>query len=181
MAIYYPAGCEVEVPDHICETCTEAESGRIRSAGFIKTSFNFADPSNPVEWRAGINNRSIVLIDGVIGSFDGGTEVEGPGYGSQATKLLGYDFTANFRDPNYKQNAAYYNALKNSKAYKFFYVTESLVHITNNAVGVIPKNPVAEDLTSDVVWDVTVKWSDKDLPEPYDKPDKIFECFTVAP
>src|SRR4051812_40128414 len=174
MAVYYPAGCEVEIPDHICETCGTEEKGRIRTAGFEKISHTFTDPSNPTEWRTAINNRDVIVIDGVIGSFDGGTEQEGPGYGSQATKLLGYAFTANFRDPNYVLNAAFYNGIKNSKAYRFFYVTDTRVHFSENAVSVIPKNPVAEDLTSDVVWDVTVKWQGKDLPEPFEKPDAIF-------
>lgn len=182
MAVYYPSGCEVDIPDYTCDPCEALEKGRIGTAGFIKTSFEFTDPSNPTEWQAGINSKDIIVIPEVVGSFDGGTEVEGPGYGRQATKLLGYNFTSNFRDPNYKRNVAFYNLLKNSRNYRYFYVTETQVHITDNPVSIIPKTPVTEDLNSDVAVDVTVKWDGNDMPLPYDAPAGIFgTCFTVAP
>jgi hypothetical protein len=181
MAVYYPSDCEVEIPDHICDPCETREKGRIGSTAFIKTSFEFTDPSDPTEWQTGINAGDIIIIPEVLGSFDGGTEVEGAGYGRQSTSLLGYNFTANFKDPNYKSNCTFYNLLKNSRAWKFAYKTETQIHITNNPVQVIPKNPVTEELNSDVVWDVTVKWDDQDLPCPFDEPAGIFTCFTVAP
>lgn len=181
MAVYYPSDCEVEIPDHICDPCETKEKGRIGSTAFIKTSFEFTDPSDPTEWQTGINVRDIIIIPEVLGSFDGGTEVEGPGYGRQSTSLLGYNFTANFKDPNYKGNCDFYNLLKNSRAWKFAFKTETQIHITTNPVQVIPKNPVTEELNSDVVWDVTVKWDDQNLPCPFDEPAGIFTCFTVAP
>jgi hypothetical protein len=101
MAVYYPSDCEVEIPDHICDPCETREKGRIGSTAFIKTSFEFTDPSDPTEWQTGINAGDIIIIPEVLGSFDGGTEVEGAGYGRQSTSLLGYNFTANFKDPNY--------------------------------------------------------------------------------
>lgn len=181
MAIYYPSGCDTLVPDHLCDPCEAKEKARIGSVGFVKTSVAFSDISNPTEWTAAINAGDIIIIPQVLGSFDGGAEVESAGYGRQSTNLTGYNFSANFKDPNYKLNATFYNALKNSRAYKFAFVTETQVHISENAVAVIPKNPVTENLTDDVVWDVTVKWAGADLPEPADVPPGIFEeCFEVA-
>lgn len=182
MAIYYPSGCDTLVPDHLCDPCEAKEKGRIGSVAFVKTSFAFTDISNPVEWRTGLNAGDIIVIPEVLGTFDGGAEQETPGYGRQDTNLTGYKFTANYKDPNYKQNAVFYNALKRARNYKFAFVTETQIHISDNAVQVIPKNPVTEDLNSDVVYDVTVKWAGPDLPEPNDVPPGIFdECFSVAP
>lgn len=181
MAIYYPTGCDTLVPDHVCDPCEAKEKGRVRGVAFVKTSRALPDLSDPTSWRAGIEAGDIIIIPQVLGSFDGGSEVESPGYGSQSTNLTGYNFSANFKDPNYKQNATFYNALKNSRAYKFAFVTETQVHISDNAVSVIPKNPVTENLTDDVTWDVTVKWAGPDLPSPEDIPPGIFdECFAVA-
>lgn len=182
MAIYYPSGCDSLVPKHVCDPCEAREKGRIGAVAFIQKAYEFADPSNPVEWRAQINAKTIIVIPDILGSYDGGAEVEGPGYGRQQSSLIGYNFTSNFKDPNYTTNCLFYNALKNNRGYRFAFVTETQVHLTMNPVVIIPKNPVTEDLNSDVVWDVTVKWSDKDLPCPYHVPLGIFEkCFSVAP
>lgn len=181
MAIYYPSGCDVLVPDHLCDPCEAKEKGRVRSVAFIKNTFSFSDPSNPTEWQTGINAGDIIIIPEVLGSFDGGAEVESPGYGDQSTNLTGYNFTSGFKDPNYKLNGTFYNTIKNSRAYRYAFRTQTQIHLTDNIVSVIPKNPMTENLTDDVVWDVAVKWADADLPEPYDTPPGIFDaCFEVA-
>ncbi len=176
--IYYPTGCDAAIGDHVCDTCEAVEGARIRSAGFIKKSFSFIDPTNPVEWVAAIAAKNVIIIPFVNGTFDGGAEVLKDGYGDQVQRLTGYNFTAEIKDPNYKHNATFWNGIKNSTNYKFFYRTETQIHITNVTVQVIPKNPVTAATTDDVVWDVTVKWADQDLPAPHNVPAGIFDnCF----
>lgn len=176
-SVYYPSGCDQEVGEHFCSDCPTPEHGRVRSVAFIKSGFEFIDPTDPTEWTTGIGNKDIIIIPATNGSFDGGSEVEGPGYGDQQSKLVGYNFQLTYNDPDYKTNASFYNAIKNSRNYRLAYRTETQVHITENTVSVIPKNPVAEDLTSEVVWNVLVKWSEGDLPEPFDMPEGVFSCF----
>lgn len=176
-SIYYPAGCEAEIGNHYCNDCDDAENGRMRSVAFISSDFAFTDPTNPVEWATGIGLKKIIIIAKTNGTFDGGSEIEAPGYGDQATKLTGYNFVAVYNDPNYKNNADFYNALKRSRNWKFAYRTSSQIHLTDVTVSVIPKNPVTDDLASEVTWNVTVKWTDDDLPVPYDTPAGIFTCF----
>jgi hypothetical protein len=175
--IYYPSGCEAEVGDHYCNPCDTPEHGRVRSVAFIANDFELSDPTSPTQWAAGIAAKKIIVIPETNGTFDGGSEVEGTGYGDQASKLTGYDFQLTYNDPNYKLNADFYNAIKRSRNWKLAYKTSSLVHLTTNTVQVIPKNPVTDSLTEEVVWNVLVKWSEEDLPVPYDAPDNIFTCF----
>ena len=178
--IYYP-GCTEDVPDHICNVCgDDIEHGRIGSVAFIKQSYLptlLANPTLATAWTDGISTKDIIIIPQVIGSSDGGSPVEGTGYGRQSSSFLGFDFSITFRDPNYKQNAAFYNAIKRSRAYAFAWVTESQTHITDNTVQVLPKAPIAEDLTSEVVWDVEVKFSQPDHAVPFDTPADVFNCF----
>lgn len=174
--VYYPSGCNTAVPDHYCSDCPTIESGRVRATAFIKDTFEFTDPTNPNEWIAGIASKDIIIVNRTNGSFDGGSEVEGPGYGDQATELLGFNFVAVYNDPNYTYNADFYNAIKRSGNYRFAYKTETLVHLTTKTVSVIPKNPVADDITSRVQWNVTVKWAEEDLPIPYTAPAGVFVC-----
>lgn len=175
--IYYPSGCGSTVPDHYCNPCDTMENGRVRSVAFIADDFTFVDPTNRTEWITGIAAKKIIIIPKTNGSFDGGSEVESPGYGDQVTKLVGYNFQVTYNDPNYRLNADFYNGIKNSTSYRFAYRTSTQTHIVAVTVQAIPKNPVAEDITSEVVWNVLVKWADDDLPIPYNTPTGIFECF----
>lgn len=179
MSIYYPAGCDANIPDHVCDPCEPIEQGRVRSMAFFKKSFSFIDPSNPVEWQTGFDNGDIILIPQTKGTFDGGAEVEAPGYGDQVTRLTGYNFQIQYQDPNYKTNCNFYNALKASRDYKAAYRTSSQIHIIDATVQVIPKNPVTDDVNSEVVWDVLVKWSGADVPCPFDVPPGIFDQCVV--
>lgn len=179
MSIYYPADCDGTIPDHYCDPCEELEQGRIRSVAYIKKTFAFTDPSNPVEWQTGFDNGDIILIPQTKGTFDGGAEVTAPGYGDQNTRLTGYNFQVQYQDPNYAQNCNFYNAIKNSRQYKFAYRTSSKIHIVDYTVQVIPKNPVQDDVNSEVVWDVLVQWSGKDVPCPFDVPPTIFDSCVV--
>lgn len=175
--IYYPSGCASAVPNHYCNNCERPEHARVRGVAYIANDFDFINPSDPNEWAQGIADKKIIVIPETNGSFDGGSEVESTGYGDQQTRLNGYNFQAIYNDPNYKNNADFYNAIKNSRNYRFAYRTETQTHLTAVTVQPIPKNPVVEDLTGEVVWNVTVKWSDDDLPIPFDTPAGIFECF----
>jgi len=175
--VYYPSSCNTAVPDHYCNPCGSRENGRVRSVAFIADDFTFTDPTNRTEWITGIQAKKIIIIPQTNGSFDGGAEVEIPGYGDQVSSLVGYNFTLTYNDPNYALNADFYNGIKNSRSYKIAYRTSSQIHLSQVNVQVIPKNPVAEDITSEVVWNVTVKWADDDLPIPYTTPTSIFECF----
>lgn len=181
MSVYYPAGCDEEVPAHICDQCEVTEKGRVSSVAFIKNTFAFTDVTNPVEWQAGFAAGNIILIPQTKGTFDGGSEVEVAGFGRSSTKLVGYNFQAQYQDPNYRQNCNFYNALKNSRQYRFAYATETQIHLTDAVVQVIPKNPVQDDINSEVVWDVIVKWAGADLPCPFDIPEGIFDtCVAVV-
>lgn len=176
--IYYPAACSEETVGHNCDPCEDKEHGRIRSVAFIHKSYTFADPTSPTEWSDAIAAGHIIIIPQTNGSYDGGAPKEGPGYGDSPSVYLGSDFSAKFKDPNYASNCAFYNGLKRSRNYKFAYVTETKVHIAGKTCVVLPKNPVADDLTSIVEWDVEVKWQDSDFACPYAIPEGIFdECF----
>lgn len=179
MAVYYPDTCDAQVSEHFCDPCEEVELGRIRSVAFIKKTFEFSDPSSPAEWQAGFASGDIILIPATKGSYDGGSEVLAPGYGDQIERLTGYNHALEYQDPNYRGNCDFYRTIKASRQYKFAYRTETQIHIVDATVQAIPKNPVQDDPNSEVVWSVSVRWSDKNPPCPYDVPPGIFDQCTV--
>ena len=182
MAVYYFGGCDTEVPDHICDPCADLVEGRVDGAAFLAPGFEFTNPSSHAEWAAGIANKQIRIIPEVTGSFDGGTPQTGPGFGRQATRTLGYDMSSNFRDPNYINNADFWDGMRAARGWKYVWKVDTQIHISDNAVSVTPKNPVTEDLTNPLVWDVDVTWQQKGVARPYDAPPNVFGvCINVAP
>lgn len=181
MSVYYPTDCEDILPDHICDPCEDIEQGRVRSVAFIKKDFAFNDPSDAQEWQAGIEAGDIIIIPETKGTYDGGAEVLQPGYGDMIEKLTGYNHQLQYQDPNYKSNCNFYNLIKNSRQYKFAYRTGSRIHIIDETIQAIPKAPVQEDLATEVVYDVLIKWQSKNLPCHYEMPPGIFDrCFYVS-
>jgi hypothetical protein len=174
---YYPTTCDDVVPAHNCDPCLPKEFGRIRAVAFIKDSFNFTNPEDSSEWQAGISSGDIVLIPQVHGSLADPTEKEGVGYGDTVSTVLGFDFAVTFFDPNYAENCDYYNALKKTQNWKFMYKTSTKGHLTNVTVTVIPKAPIADELTSEVVWVVMVKWADENHACPFDFPTDQLNCY----
>lgn len=179
MSIYYPAGCDAQIPDHVCDPCEVIEQGRVRSVAFIKNTVAFIDPSNPTEWQNYFKQGLIHIIPATKGTFDGGAEVETPGYGDQVTRLTGYNFTLTYQDPNFKKNCNFYNIIKNSRQYTVAFRTSTQILMVNATVQIIPKVPITDDVNSEVVWEVVVKWSDNDVPCPYDAPPTIFDKCVV--
>jgi len=175
MSVYYPDNCDDLVPDHICDSCEEIELGGIRSIFYLKNTRSILDPSNPLEWQEAFAAGDLIIIPATKGTFDGGAEVLAPGYGDQVERLTGYNFALDYQDPNYRQNCGFYNAIKNSRGYKAGYRTETQIHLIETTVQAIPKNPVQEDKTTEVVWAVQLRWAGKDLPCPYDVPPGIFD------
>jgi hypothetical protein len=176
---YYPSCAEAQ-PQHNCDPCEEREFGRIRSAGFIHKSFEFADgdTTNASEWQRGIEEGKIYVIPETNGELPEPSEITGTGYGETVETVLGYDFAPKFVDPNYASNVDFYNALIGNRNYKFFYRTSSKVHITQKTVTIIPKTNIANDLNSEVVWGTVVKWRHNQFPIPFDTPEGIFDsCY----
>src|SRR6478735_8188976 len=92
--IYYPTGCDANIPPHYCNNCEKIEKARIRSVAFVAKDWVFSNPEDPNEWEDGIAQKKIIVIPRTNGSFDGGSEVESAGYGDQSTNLDGYNFQA---------------------------------------------------------------------------------------
>jgi len=179
--IYYPTPCEGTLPDHITDGCDgdNIEHARIRSIGFVYDSIAATietDLSDPAPWKAGIVEKQVIIVPETQGSLDS-AEVTGPGYGDESERLIGYNHTVTFRDPNYKQNSAFYNSIKFSRSLRLAYRTETQTHLSGKTVKVIPKAVIADDLTGEVVWEVTVKWFEADIPAPADTPPGVFLPF----
>lgn len=176
---YYPTCAEEDLPDYIPEICpadADPEHGRIRSIAFIHKDFIATLVATPtaVTWKTGITTGKIKIVPTVTGAYDGGSPVTAPGYGDQAEKITGFTNSLTFKDPTFKVNAGFYNALLNSSAFHVAWRTETQTQISDNPVTVIPKNPITDSLTDEVVFDVEAKWSQPTMSVPFDTPIGVF-------
>lgn len=166
--MYYPNCSEdVEALVHTCDPCNDVERGRVRSIVMV-------DPLGDVtmealqalelqKWTDAIDAGQITLLPRVIGSFDGGTAVEGDGYGDETSRLIGYNYTLDAKDPSYAANIAFWQAAE-KKTWWLAYRTESLIHFVKGAVKVQAKAPVEEGLDTDVVWNLHFTWASDEKP-----------------
>lgn len=183
MSLYYPSSdCGgATVPDYACNPCPAYEYGRIRSVALIKNSFTFTDPTSSTQWAAGIASKDIIVIWKTQGTYDGGQTGELVGFGDSATVNGNTTHTITYKDPNYADNCDFYNAIKGSSDYTIAFRTSSLVHFAGAPVTLTPKNPIADDINSVVVWEVQAKWTNPDSPCAYTTPVGIFtSCYIVA-
>lgn len=182
MTGYYPTTCD-DIPNHDCDPCEPREFGRIRSCGFISTSYQWpnGDPTNPSSWQAAIQGGQILVIPFTNGEMPAPSEKTVQGYGDVIEELVNYTFTASVYDPNFTSNGGFYNTMAGRRDFYFFYRTSSQTYITDYPVIVIPKFNVANDLNSEVVWNITVKWVSNQFPEIFPTPDGIFEqCYITG-
>ena len=177
---YYPTTCDSVVPPHSCDPCLPREFGRVRAVAFIKEGFSFVDETNQAEWEAAIQNEDVILIPKVHGALPEPSEQMGQGYGDTVETLLGYEFTLTYFDRNYAENCDFYNALQGQQSYRFMYKTELKGHITSATVTVIPKAPIEDDLNSEVVWMVQVKWKDTSHACPFNFPAGVLKCYELG-
>jgi len=176
--IYDP--CSVDIIDPVCNSCVDdIELGRVRGVCYVHKSYYptlEADPENAQKWADGIEQGFIKMIPKTSGTFDGGSPVEVPGYGDTESKIIGYKFQLSYKDPSLKGNTPFYNSIKKSSDYHVAFRTETLTRISDNPCTVIPKSPVEEDMTSQAVWNVDVKFNGEDQPVPFDTPADVFDC-----
>ncbi|MGR3220318.1 MAG: hypothetical protein ACUZ8H_10965, partial [Candidatus Anammoxibacter sp.] len=157
MSVYYP-GCTTDQASPVCTDCPTKELGDIRSFGFVKNTFSFTDITSTAEWTTGLNALDIYVFPFARGSLEMNENIQ-PGFGDTLETLDGYEFVANVFEPNYAANCNFWNDIKRSKEWRFFYRTETQVHITDNVATIIPKAPIADDKKQSVIWTAMVKFT----------------------
>ena len=180
--IVYKTCSEVETSlVHICDACNNTEMARVRGVALIKPGTQITVPAEANEWQTAITAGNIHIIPNTTGSLED-AEKEGDGYGDEKSRLLGHDYTLTFKDPNYTQNKAFYEAAEKMN-WNVAFRTETQLHIITDAKAtLVAKQTIDESLDSPVVWEVTMKWTSDTKPQmtPCAPVRSLFECFEVV-
>lgn len=178
-SIYYPSGCSA-VPAHFCNPCGAVELARVRGAGFVHKDTIIADPTALADWQTAILAGTAFVIPETNGSFDGGKNNEGPGYGDVPTVYTSSEFSVKIKDPLFSTNYSFWEAMKRNRNYKFFFRSESKLYMADKVCIVLPMAPIADDLNSRVEWEVEIKWTSENFPTITDIPTGLFDCYAVS-
>lgn len=181
MAGYYNT-CDDVLTTYFCDPCATKEFARISNVAFIKNSYYdtlAAAPTDGSLWTDGINlDFDIILIPDVHGELPAASEIVGTGYGRAVEELISFDRSVTFFDRRYAENCDFYNLIQELNTYHLAYFTETLGHITEIPVTIIPKVVAPDDIGAYVEYQVLVKWRKKTNPCPFVTPAGLFtNCY----
>lgn len=166
---------------HTCDPCEEPEYGNVRSVALIKDGTVLATPPTLIEWTAAVESGDIIVIPESRGTFDGGTPKMGPGYGDIKERKLGDDYVLAIKDPAYAANSAFWAAAEGQK-WNLAWRTSSQLSYVDAKVSITAKAPVAEDIESEVIWEVEAKWFSGNKPKISSASTlmTLFKCFAIT-
>jgi len=162
--VYKTCTSDGNIPDYICDACSDTEKGRVRGAVYIDKSLKSEIIKANVEslawWETQIEAGLIKIVPTTRGTFDGGTPITVTGYGDENEKTTGKTFVVSVSDMNHFGNKPFYQALENNfKNYLFGFRTEKELRISTDAITALNvQDPVEEDAESVVNWNANVTW-----------------------
>lgn len=171
---------------HTCHSCPDGrvrEFARVRSAGFVTQSYLatlLAAPTTEATWTDGISSGDIIMLPETSGSYDPGDPKELKGFGDRKVTYGPREMKLMINDPDYADNYVFYNEIINRTDLVPFFRTSNLVHIFDKVASVKAKDPVADDLEEEVIWQVECTVTSVNLPSFHSTEDIIgvFACDT---
>jgi hypothetical protein len=154
------------------------ELGRIRAFFYIRSSYTFADPTDPAEWTSAIASGDVILVQNTRGNKDKSGRIGAPGFGNQKEITVTRDFTINYmhREVIEDTNIDFYNDMNYSDGYYCGFVTQTKlwVYEAENIVTVDADIVVEEGIDTMVLFNVAVTFIADNLALPYEIPAGIF-------
>lgn len=177
-------GCGQSEATHVCHDCPDGrvrEFARARSGGFIRKSrlaTIMADPTSLPAWQAGITAGDIIILPETSGAYDPGEPKELKGYGDRKSSYGPRTMKLTLQDPDYVDNYVFYNEISSRTDMVPFFRTSSLIHIFDKTSSIKAKDPVADDLEAEVVWELECEIVSSNLPSkhPVITIESIFSC-----
>ena len=170
--------CQVFPPAYVELAGCDVEPGSVVAVAFIDEDVSFTDITDAAEWTNLTYSTDILVHQEVRGSYAKAAATEIAGKGKQDTRVVGRKHELTFRVSSIKGNDNYWNTLNRATNYKVAFVVGSdydLLFYVNTNVSIDAGPVVEEGLDTEVDWNVSVKWSDIEVPSTSDVPTGIFE------
>jgi len=174
------SNCRPSIPNYVLTDCVD-EIGRVVAVAFIHKDIHasiYANPSNATLWTDGSYQADLHVFKEVRGTYSGGQPTEIPGLGTQSTRVINAEHTAEISIEGVKGNETFWNEISKSHEYRVALViggNYDLLLINNKDCSIFANVPVEEGLDSEVLWKAMIKWRDRENPKTSDVPAGIFE------
>lgn len=173
-------GC-TDIDGRSCNDCPEIERQKIVHVALVQRGTTI-DKTSQATIISSILAAELAcngyVIRNVSGEYDGGALTEGAGPGKSISRIVGGTHQVTFTDFDYVANAAFWNGAKDaSQNYTMWYFTDSKGWEVPFPLTIMPKPAFGRDNQLFIEADITIKWSSKDHPLPYDaNVDSLAEC-----
>lgn len=184
MMMPYAYGCGGSDAVHVCHDCpdpADREYARVRSGAFVRKSYYDtlkANPTDATKWQDGITAGDIIVVPETRGSYDPGDPKELKGYGDRKSSYGPRTMKLAFADPTYAENYAFYNEISSRTDLIPIFRTSGLIHFFDKVASIKAKDPVADDLEEEIVWQVECEVVSSNLPSKHSAATlgEIFSC-----
>jgi hypothetical protein len=166
-------GCGGSEALHVCHDCPgsfEREFARVRLSGFVKKNYYATLKASPLDlavWQAGVDAGNIIILPETSGNYDPGEPKELKGFGSRRVTYGPRNMKLLINDPVYYENYHFYNEIIDRTDLIPFFGTSSLLHLFDETASIKAKDPVADDLEEEVIWNVECEVISKNIPAKY--------------
>ena len=178
------ANCRFDIPTY-SELGCDLEGGRVVAFALVDKDHTLNNPDQSTEWLNASYDSDVLIFKEVSGSYSKASPNEIPGKGSQQVRVVGRDHELSMMIEGVKENVDFWNAVNKSSNYRAAFVTgsdyqstsktNSILFVTDVTVSVDAGVATPEDLNGITQWEVSVKWSDLNIPLAYDVPSSVFE------
>lgn len=165
-----------DLDSFLCAPCDIVEHGRVSGVAFVQRGAPLPNPSSVQDWVNLVCNNLAIIIPAVRGTYDGSSPSETTGYGRIPTFRTGATHEVQYFHLWQCDNVNFYNTLMRlANDYTFWFATGSKLHKGGRGVYLSVQTPVSDDVASAMEFQVTVRWSNYELPQCYELPGQIFE------
>jgi hypothetical protein len=168
------------ITEYFCDACPDVELGRISAVAFVRKGVPVSDPTDNAVWNNLRCNGYAVIIPQVRGTYNGGAQQEGPGYGRVPTRRQSTNHEVKYFHAYGCENIDFYNQLMYSNDYVLWYTNGNKLWTSTEAVNINPMAPITDSVADSIEFDVTVTWSYKFLPYCFDAPSIFDSCDEIA-
>jgi len=167
-----------DITENNCDVCA-TELGRVRKLVLVHRSYINTLLSNIEDvntWDAGRTARKIFVYPNVQGEFDGGVPINVRGFASTEDMEVAKQYSLDVREPNYVGNRSHFNGINGARDYYVLWATETMLYASTRPVLVSVSAPVANDLKTEVVWQIKCRWTADDMPLQFTRNDSVLSC-----
>lgn len=161
-------GCNNTEPVMRCTDCSDEKSNRILHVAYVKRGVTIPTNSIITSLLAAELAGNAYIDRQVNGEYDGGTFSDRIGRAKQDTQNGSAVHNVVYTSFTPITNRPFHNDFKKvASNYYMIFFTDGVANYANSPLRFMPSAPITRDLNTFIETNITVRWTNEDLPEVY--------------